>query len=255
MAGKPLSRLGGKKDETTAILTFLLARFAKIHRSAEERFNALRGEGHTLEALECRFQRELQLHANLRTNAAQISKAVLNLVQQARATEFHRADELPTLENLQSPPPKIRSTRARASIPATLKPELIVKLKVKNGCFEPTVVQFPSTSASSHTPTGYVKWQICKSGAPVSVEIPTVVCPETLEYKGDNLDRDQLYYNALARKVGIKEIIETRINNALKHGEDREEATRRAHSYAESQICTLIANYESREEEEESEEE
>ncbi|TGO28745.1 hypothetical protein BPAE_0023g00100 [Botrytis paeoniae] len=255
MAGKPLSRLGGKKDVTTAILTFLLACFAKVHRSAEERFKELRGEGHTLEVLECRFQRELQLYANLRTNAAQISKAVLNLIQQARATEFHRADDLPAPENLQLPPPKIRSTRARASLSTTSKPKSIVKLKVKDGCFEPTVVQFPSTSASSHTPTGYVKWQIHKSGAPVSAEIPTVVCPETLEYKGDNLDRNQLYYNALARRAGTKEIIETRINNALKHGADIEGATRRAHSYAESQICISIANYESREEEEESEEE
>ncbi|KAF5873551.1 uncharacterized protein Bfra_005014 [Botrytis fragariae] len=255
MAGKPLSRLGGKKDETTAILIFLLARFAKIHRSAEERFNTLRGEGHTLEVLECRFQRELQLHASLRTNAAQISKAVLNLIQQARATEFSRADNLPTPEKLQLPRSEVRSTRARASLLTISKPRLIVELKVKDGCFEPTVVQYPSISASSHTPTGYVKWQINKSRAPVSAEIPTVVCPETLEYKGENLDRNQLYYNELARRVGTKEVIETRISNALKHGSDREEATRREHSYAESQICILIANYEAREEEEESEEE
>ncbi|TGO32526.1 hypothetical protein BHYA_0309g00040 [Botrytis hyacinthi] len=255
MAGKPLSRLGGKKDVITAILTFLLARFAKIHRSAEEQFNALKGEGHTLEVLEFRFQKELQLHTSLRTNAAQISKAILNLIRQARATEFHRADELPTWENLQLSPPKIRSTRARSSLSTALKPKLIVKLKVKNGCFEPTVVQFPSTSASSQTPTGYVKWQIQKSGSPVSAEIPTVVCPETLGYKGNNLDRNQLYYNALAREAGTEEIIETRISDALKYGADIEEATRRAHSYAESQICTLIAKYESREEEEESEEE
>ncbi|TGO62770.1 hypothetical protein BCON_0017g00100 [Botryotinia convoluta] len=233
----------------------MAARYAKIHRLAEERFNALIGEGHTLEVLECRFQRELQLHTNLRTNAAQTSKAVLNLIQQARATEFHRADDLPTLENIQIPQPEVRSTRATASLLTTSEPKLIVKLKVKDGCFEPTVVQHPSTSASSHTPTGYVKWQIRKSGAPVSAEIPTVVCPETLEYKGDNLDRNQLYYNVLARRAGTKEIVETRINNALKHGADIEEATRRAHSYAESQICILIANYESREEEEESEEE
>ncbi|KAF7901765.1 uncharacterized protein EAF01_007064 [Botrytis porri] len=255
MAGKPPSRLGGKKDLTTEILTFLLARFAKIHRSAEERFNALRGEGHTLEVLEYRFQKELQLHANLRTNAAQISKAILNLVQHARATEFRRADDLPTSGDLQLPPPKIRSTRARASLATNSKPKLIVKLKVKNGCFEPTVVQYPSTSASSHTPTGYLKWQIRKSGAPVSAEIPTVVCPETLEYKGYHLDRNQLYYNALARRAGTKEVIKTRINDAMKQGADKEEATRRAHSYAESRICILIANYEIREEAEESEEE
>ncbi|KAM0134323.1 hypothetical protein ACHAO1_005718 [Botrytis cinerea] len=229
------------------------ARYAKIHRSAEERFNALIGEGHTLEVLEPRFQRELQLHANLRTNDAQISKGVLKLIQQARATERPRTNDFLPLNNLQLHQPGVRSRRAKASLLTTSEPRLVVKLKINDGCFEPTVMRYPPTSASPHTPTGYVKWQVNKSGAPVSAVIPTVVCPETLEYKGENLDQNQLKYNELARRAGTKEIIETQINNALTQGVDKEEATRRAHSYAEAQVCIIYAGFEPREEEEESE--
>lgn len=117
------------------------------------------------------------------------------------------------------------------------------------------MIPYPSTSISPHTPTGYIKWQVNKSGVPVSAMIPTVICPETLEYKGENLDQNQLKYNALARRAGTKEIIETQINNALTQGVDKEEATRRAHSYAEAQVCIIHAGFKPREEEEEEESE
>ncbi|KAJ8065302.1 hypothetical protein OCU04_005995 [Sclerotinia nivalis] len=239
MSGKALPKSGRKEECTTTKLTHPPARFAKIHHLAEERFDELKASGQSLEFLEWQLRNELKTHTNIRTNAAQICKGVLSRIRQARAIE-----RAPVTSHV--PAPKRSKLPDHAPPVKTWVPKKIVVLKIKDGCFAPTVVPIPDTRVVQPLSQGPARivWTIHKRNqgscaTPVAV-IPTVISPTTLEYVGTNLTQDQLYYNSLARRVGTKKIIEARIKRGLEElDEVLEEATRRAHSLAESEVSIL----------------
>ncbi|KAF7879491.1 hypothetical protein EAF04_000687 [Stromatinia cepivora] len=250
MSGKALSKSGRKEEFTTTKLTHPLVRFARIHHLAEERFHELKTTGQTLEHLEWRLRNELKTHTNIRTNAAQICKGVLSRIRQARTIEHALVtSHAPTPKRSKLPDHEVRVARPLAPPMKTLVSKKIVVLKIKDGCFTPNIVPIPDTRIMQPQSPGPARivWSIHKRNqgphaTPVA-EVPTVISPTTSEYVGINLTPDQLYYNSLARRVGTKEIIEARIKRGLEElDEVLEEATRRAHSLAESEVSMLAGS-------------
>ncbi|KAB8296998.1 hypothetical protein EYC80_002399 [Monilinia laxa] len=69
---------------------------------------------------------------------------------------------------------------------------------------------------------------------------PATISPVTLKYMGTNLTPSQLRYNSLARMVDTKSVIAERIRFGMEEQyEGLEEATMRAHSWAECKVALL----------------
>ncbi|APA10275.1 predicted protein [Sclerotinia sclerotiorum 1980 UF-70] len=239
MSGKALSKPGRTRGSNTKNLARAPARFARIHRLTQERFDELNATGQSFEFLEWQLKNELKTHTNIRTNDAQICKGVLSRIRQAREIE---------LAPVTASGPASKRSKLPDDAPPVKPwvPKKIIALKIKDGCFTPTVVPIPDTRVVQPLSQGPARivWTIRKGNqescvTPVA-ELPTVISPTTLEYVGVDLTPDQLYYNSLARKAGTMNIIQARIKRGLEDlDEVLEEAIRRAHSLAESEVSIL----------------
>ncbi|CAD6442760.1 f616538a-9565-4903-9884-edb16bc51fd7 [Sclerotinia trifoliorum] len=239
MPSKAPPKSGRTGQNKTTKLTRAPARFARIYQLAQARFDELRATDQSLEFLEWQLRNELKTHTNIRCNAAQICKGVLSRIRQARENELAPGTapvSAPKRSNLPDDAPPVKPW----------VPKKIVVLKIKDGCFTPNVVPIPDTRVVQPLSQGpaHILWTIHKrnhgSCATPVAGIPTVISPTTLEYVGTDLTSDQSYYNFLARKAGAKNIIEARIKRGLEDlNEVLEEAIRRAHSLAESEVSIL----------------
>lgn len=78
-----------------------------------------------------------------------------------------------------------------------------------------------------------------------TTEASAIISPVTLEYMGTNLTPSQLRYNSLARMADTKSIIAERIRFGMEEQDEvLEEATVRAHSWAECRVALLSGNLE-----------
>ncbi|QSZ35217.1 hypothetical protein DSL72_008084 [Monilinia vaccinii-corymbosi] len=269
MSGKQLLKAGRKWDFPAIMLTYLLVRFANIYHLASARYEELLATGQTLEVLEAQLRRELKTYPHLRANPAQICKSILGLVREARILERATASSLlPTPKpSISPPPPPPPAAKVRAK-PALVSRKIVV-LRLENGCFTPkSVLMHDDTGLSPAVGPAKIVWSIKKrirganhapavevatTRAPKTVVSPAVISPITLEYMGTNLTEDQLYYNSLARRVDTKSIIAARIKRGIQQlQEGLEEATMRAHSWAECEVAMLAGHLaeKAREEEE-----
>ncbi|RAL60762.1 hypothetical protein DID88_009867 [Monilinia fructigena] len=253
-------------------------RFANIHRLAEEKYGALLASGQTLEVLESQLRRELQTYPNLRSNPAQLCKNILRRVREARAIERAASLSLfPTPNPSKSPPRKHRAQYRMASskivvlkiengyfapksIPisetlesSSAEPAKIVwEIKKRNldanqvlAADTPTTISSTSISPAtiSLTPISPATMSPPPTSpvptAPATIT-PTTISPVTLEYMGTNLTPSQLRYNSLARMADTKSIIAERIRFGMEEQDEvLEEATMRAHSWAECKVAML----------------